>query len=134
MKRPIWIALLAAITFVVIVIARMPAAWVLPTSVAQASCASIDGSLWSGSCSGLTLSGTSLGDVTWELHPLRLFVGRLAAHVTPQARARMKVIHCGVDLPAWPFEPAGRDPELIVAVGTHSTLTEFLDSFAKTFA
>lgn len=82
MKRPLWIALLAAITFVVIVIARMPAAWVIPTSRAQASCASIDGSLWSGSCAGLTVSGTSLGDVSWELHPFRLFVGRLAAHVT----------------------------------------------------
>ena len=82
MKRPVWIALLAAITFVVIVIARMPAAWVIPTHRGQASCASIDGSLWSGSCAGLAVSGTSFGDVSWELHPLKLFVGRLAAHVT----------------------------------------------------
>jgi general secretion pathway protein N len=81
-RPPVWIALLAAITFIVIVIARMPAAWVIPTGRAQGSCASIDGSLWSGSCAGLTVSGTSLGDVTWELHPLKLFVGRLAAHVT----------------------------------------------------
>ncbi|HKD54494.1 MAG TPA: type II secretion system protein N [Steroidobacteraceae bacterium] len=82
MKRPVWIGLLAAITFVIIVIARMPAAWVIPTSRPQGSCASIDGSLWSGSCAGLTVSGKSLGDVSWELHPLKLFVGRLAAHVT----------------------------------------------------
>jgi general secretion pathway protein N len=81
-KRPVWIALLAAIVFVVIVIARMPAAWVIPTSRAQGSCASIEGSLWNGSCEGLTVSGTSLGDMSWELHPLRLLVGRLAAHVT----------------------------------------------------
>jgi general secretion pathway protein N len=81
-KRPVWIALPAAVVFVVIVIARMPAAWVIPTSRAQASCASIDGSLWSGSCAGLAVSGTSLGDMSWELHPLKLFVGRLAAHVT----------------------------------------------------
>lgn len=82
MRPPVWIALLAAITFIVIVIARMPAAWVIPTGRSQGSCASIDGSLWSGSCAGLTVSGTSLGDVSWELHPLKLFVGRLAAHVT----------------------------------------------------
>jgi hypothetical protein len=81
-KPSVWIALLAAITFIVIVIARMPAAWVIPRSNAQASCDSIDGSLWSGSCAGLTVSGTSLGDLGWELRPLRLFVGRLAAHVT----------------------------------------------------
>jgi general secretion pathway protein N len=81
-RPPVWIALLAAITFIVIVIARMPAAWVIPTGRAQGSCAGIDGSLWSGSCAGLTVSGTNLGDVSWELHPLKLFVGRLAAHVT----------------------------------------------------
>jgi hypothetical protein len=81
-KPSVWIALLAAITFVVIVIARMPAAWVVPHTFAQASCASIDGSLWSGSCAGLTVSGTPLGDVSWELRPLKLFAGRLAAHVT----------------------------------------------------
>jgi general secretion pathway protein N len=81
-KASVWIALLAAITFVVIVIARMPAAWVLPRSYAQASCASIDGSLWNGSCAGLAVSGKSLGDVSWELRPLKLFAGRLGAHVT----------------------------------------------------
>ena len=47
----------------------------------------------------------------------RYNVDWLAAHVTPQARARMTVVHCGVDLPAWPFQPEGRDPDLIVAVG-----------------
>ena len=82
MKRPFWIALLAAVAFVVIVLARMPAAWVVPAHGAQWACASIDGSLWSGTCTGLRVSGTSLGDVSWELHPLRLAAGRLAAHVT----------------------------------------------------
>ena len=47
----------------------------------------------------------------------RYNVDWLAAHVTPRARERMTVIHCGVDLPAWPFQPEGRDPDLIVAVG-----------------
>lgn len=82
MKRAFWIALLAAVAFAVIVLARMPAAWILPTRGPQWSCMSIDGSLWSGACAGLVVSGTSLGDLNWDLHPLRLLLGRLAAHVT----------------------------------------------------
>jgi len=60
----------------------MPAAWILPARGAQWACASIDGSLWGGICAGLTVSGTPLGDMSWELHPLRLLTGRLAAHLT----------------------------------------------------
>lgn len=82
MKRPLWIALLAAAAFVAIVLARMPAAWVVPARGAQWACASLDGSLWSGTCAGLTVSGTPLGDLSWELHPLRLAAARLAAHLT----------------------------------------------------
>jgi general secretion pathway protein N len=81
-KRPLWIALLAAIAFAAIVLARMPAAWVIPARGAQWSCASIEGSLWSGGCAGLTVSSTSLGDLSWDLHPLRLVLGRAAAHLT----------------------------------------------------
>jgi hypothetical protein len=80
-KRPFWIALFAAAAFVVIVLARMPAAWVVPARGARWACAGIDGSLWSGTCAGLTVSGTPLGDLNWELHPLRLAFGRLAAHL-----------------------------------------------------
>ena len=46
------------------------------------ACASLDGSLWSGTCAGLTVSGTPLGDLSWELRPLRLAAARLAAHLT----------------------------------------------------
>jgi len=81
-RRSLWIALLAAAAFVAIVLARMPAAWILPARGAQWACASIDGSLWGGICAGLTVSGTPLGDMSWELHPLRLLTGRLAAHLT----------------------------------------------------
>lgn len=80
MKR-LWIAL-AVIVFAAILVARMPAAWVIPAGRAQGSCTSIDGSLWSGTCAGLSVRGTPVGDVSWELRPLRLLSGRLAAHVT----------------------------------------------------
>jgi hypothetical protein len=81
-KRPLWVALLAAAAFVAIVLARMPAAWVVPARGAQWACASLDGSLWIGTCTGLTVSGTPFGDLSWELHPLRLAAARLAAHLT----------------------------------------------------
>jgi general secretion pathway protein N len=80
-KRGVWIALLAAVAFAVIVIARMPAAWFVPAASAAGSCAGVEGSLWSGSCTDLTVSGTPIGDVSWELHPLKLLLGKLAAHV-----------------------------------------------------
>jgi len=80
-KRGLWIALLAAVAFAVIVLARMPAAWFVPTARGAGSCESVEGSLWSGTCTDLTVSGTPVGDVSWELHPLRLLAGKLAAHV-----------------------------------------------------
>ena len=73
--------LLGVIVFAAVVIARLPAEWVIPSRAAKA-CVTLEGSLWSGSCGGLALNGTAVGDVSWNLEPLRLLVGRLAAHVT----------------------------------------------------
>jgi general secretion pathway protein N len=81
-KRAVWIALLAAVAFIAIVIARMPAAWFLPAGRGAGGCASIEGSLWSGTCTDLSVNGTPVGDVSWDLHPLALLKGRLGAHVT----------------------------------------------------
>jgi general secretion pathway protein N len=81
-KRVLRIALLVAGAFFAIVIARLPAAWLLPTRLPQGSCASIDGTLWSGTCTGLSVAGASLGDLGWQLRPLRLLAGKLAGHVT----------------------------------------------------
>jgi general secretion pathway protein N len=80
-KRGIWIGLLAALAFAAIFLARMPAAWLVPAGGAQDPCASIEGSLWSGVCTGLSVQRTLIGDVSWQLLPLRLLAGRLAAHV-----------------------------------------------------
>jgi hypothetical protein len=81
-KRAFWPALLAVVAFAVILIARIPVAWVVPQASTARFCASLDGTVWSGSCVGLSVGGRALGDVSWELHPLRLAAGRLAAHVT----------------------------------------------------
>ena len=47
----------------------------------------------------------------------RYNVAWLAAEVTPRARERMNVVHCGVDLPTWAFKEAGRQEALILTVG-----------------
>jgi glycosyltransferase involved in cell wall biosynthesis len=47
----------------------------------------------------------------------RFNVEWLAAKVTPLARDRMHVVHCGVDLSGLPFRHDGREPGLIVTVG-----------------
>lgn len=80
MPRPLWIALLAAAAFAVILISRLPASWVVPRTGIVA-CASPDGSVWSGSCSGLSVERFALGDLSWDVAPLRLLTGTLAAHV-----------------------------------------------------
>jgi len=81
-RRGIWIALLAVVAFAAILIARLPAAWIIPASGARGcSCAGVDGSLWSGVCTGLTVQRTAVGDVSWELRPWMLLLGKLAAHI-----------------------------------------------------
>jgi general secretion pathway protein N len=79
-RRPLWIALLAIAAFAVIVLTRLPASWVFPRSPLFA-CAGIDGSVWSGSCTGLTVQHVELGDLTWDVAPLRALTGTLAAHI-----------------------------------------------------
>lgn len=83
MKRGAWLTVAALVAFAAIIVARLPASWVLPSGPkAPISCVSTEGSIWSGACSGLTYQHTALGDLSWELKPARLFLGRLAAHVS----------------------------------------------------
>jgi hypothetical protein len=80
-RRGIWITVLAVVAFTVIVIARLPASWVIPAPPAPFSCGAVDGSIWSGSCTGLVAQGAPVGDLTWDIHALRLLSGKLAANV-----------------------------------------------------
>ena len=73
--------LLAVAAFAVMVLARLPASWVFPNKP-ELNCASVDGTVWSGSCSGLAVQHLALGDLAWDLAPLRLLTGVLAARVT----------------------------------------------------
>lgn len=81
MKRAILVTVLAVIAFAAILIARMPASWVIPSPPASFACSGIDGTIWSGTCAGLTVQGQAVGDITWQLHPSPLLAGKVAAHV-----------------------------------------------------
>lgn len=80
MPRPLSITLLAAAAFAVILLARLPAAWVVPRT-GVVGCTNPDGSVWSGSCGALSVERMPFGAVSWNLAPLQLLAGTLAAHV-----------------------------------------------------
>ena len=66
MKRTLVIGVLAVLAFAVILIARLPASWIVPSSPeSQIACADTDGTIWSGGCTGLTFLGQNVGDVTY---------------------------------------------------------------------
>ena len=73
--------ILAAAGFVLVLILRFPARWISPLLPHGVHCQQLDGSAWSGSCTGITNGAASLGDLSWELHPLQLLRGRLGLHV-----------------------------------------------------
>jgi general secretion pathway protein N len=75
------ITVLAVVAFAVIVIARLPASWVVPAPPAAFSCAAVDGSIWSGTCAGLSVQGAPMGDVVWDMHALRLLLGKLSVNI-----------------------------------------------------
>jgi hypothetical protein len=80
-RRGVLITVLAVVAFAAIVIARLPASWVVPAPPSAISCATVDGSIWSGTCGGLTVQGTPLGDLVWDVHALRLLTGKLSANI-----------------------------------------------------
>jgi hypothetical protein len=81
-RRGLWIGIAALAAFMAIVVARLPAAWVVPGSGPHALCAGVDGSVWSGTCTGMSVAGNPVGDVSWQLRPLQLFLGRLVVHAS----------------------------------------------------
>jgi hypothetical protein len=73
--------ILALFGFVLVLIARLPARWISPLLPHEVHCQQLDGTAWSGTCSGFTNGAASLGDLSWELHPLQLLRARLGMHV-----------------------------------------------------
>ncbi|HEY6455699.1 MAG TPA: type II secretion system protein N [Steroidobacteraceae bacterium] len=78
MRRAI---ILASAGFVLVLILRFPARWISPLLPHGVHCQQLDGSIWSGTCTGFSNGVAALGDLSWELHPLQLLRGRLGLHV-----------------------------------------------------
>jgi Type II secretion system (T2SS), protein N len=81
--------LLGLVAFLVVMLVRLPAKWVLPQLPATVKCKVASGTVWRGSCDGLSLSdGKSAPFVVqqarWTLHPLSLLRARLSADVAVQ--------------------------------------------------
>ena len=84
MRTSIWLILFGVLVFVGIVVARMPVGWVFSGSKGGVSCSDVDGTVWSGSCTALTVLSIQqqpLGDLTWDVHALRLLAGKINADV-----------------------------------------------------
>jgi len=79
MNRSILLAVLVVLVFAVILVARLPAGWVLSGPRSDLHCADTAGTIWDGSCSGMTLKGQAIGDLSWEVHAGRLLAGKFAA-------------------------------------------------------
>lgn len=67
----------AGIGFAVMLLLRFPARWAAPLLPHGLQCQQLDGSLWSGSCTGLTGSSGPMGNLSWDLHALQLLRARL---------------------------------------------------------
>jgi general secretion pathway protein N len=81
MKRGIWITLLALVAFAVILVARLPVRWVSGLLPGGVSCADLAGTVWDGTCTGLLIQSTRVGNLAWRLHPFSLLSRKLAGHV-----------------------------------------------------
>lgn len=83
MRRSVWITLAALAVFAAIVLARAPASWVVPSGPdSPIACAAVDGTLWSGVCTGLSVRRQPVGDLSWDFLPRALLRGRVGARVT----------------------------------------------------
>jgi hypothetical protein len=81
MKRTIWLIFFGALVFAGIVVARLPASWVMPGPKSGVTCSDVDGTVWTGTCTGLNVQQQPVGDVSWDVHASRLLAGKLNADI-----------------------------------------------------
>ena len=81
MKRTILLIVCVVLVFAGFVIARLPASWVMPGPKSGMACSEVDGSVWNGTCTGLTVQQQPVGDLSWEVHAMRLLSGKINADV-----------------------------------------------------
>jgi general secretion pathway protein N len=80
-KRTVWLIFFGVLVFAGIVVARLPASWVLPGPDSGVTCADADGTIWNGTCTGLTVQQQHIGDLSWEVHAMRLLAGKVNVDV-----------------------------------------------------
>ncbi len=74
MRRAI---ILAICGFVLVLVVLLPVRWIAPLLPHALRCQQLDGSVWRGSCAGLTTANGALGDLNWDVRALQLLRGRL---------------------------------------------------------
>jgi|SRR5579863_5094115 len=79
MNRAIWLTVAALVAFGAIVVARLPASWLVPTSKSDVQCTDVSGTVWNATCTGLLVQRQPVGDLTWDIHAGRLLAGKLGA-------------------------------------------------------
>lgn len=82
MKRTILLVFLGVLVFLGIVVARLPASWAVPDPGSGVTCTDVDGTVWNGSCTGLVFQQEPIGDLSWEVHAMRLLAGKVNADVS----------------------------------------------------
>lgn len=83
MKRFGWLAALGVATFLAFIVATLPASlFESRLQSAGVTATAFAGSVWNGTATGLAWRGAQLGDVQWQLQPLKLLTGRIGGHVT----------------------------------------------------
>jgi general secretion pathway protein N len=80
-KRTILLIVCVVLVFAGFVIARLPASWVMPDPKSGMACSEVDGSVWNGTCTGLSVQQQPVGDLSWEVHAMRLLSGKINADV-----------------------------------------------------
>jgi general secretion pathway protein N len=98
-KRTLWLIFFGVLVFAGIVVSRLPASWVLPGPQSGVTCSDADGTIWNGTCNGLTVQQQPVGDLSWEVHASRLLAGKLNADIliTRPAGAAQGNVEVGLD-------------------------------------
>lgn len=81
MKQSIRLVAAGLAAFLIVLVWRFPARWAMAFLPESVQCSQPDGTLWRGSCAPLAVNGTLVGNVQWDLRPLRLFTGKLSAAI-----------------------------------------------------
>lgn len=94
--KPLRLAAIFAAALLLTLVARWPLSWTASWLPASLQCEAPAGSVWRGHCAALRVGQLRLGETSWQLHPLALLRGTLAA--TVQSRAGADRLRAGIEL------------------------------------